>query len=90
MFFGSEVVSQLSGKAKILLGSMGGISGAITLFLGKSRFSGAKRGDKGPLQLSINTVLAIAAPVFAAVIIIFLSSAIDQILLASRCSKVVS
>jgi len=81
VFFGSEVVSQLSGKAKILLGSMGGISGAITLFLGKSRYSGAKRAGKDPLQLSINTVLAIAAPVFAAVIIIFLSSAIDQMLL---------
>jgi hypothetical protein len=34
VFFGSEVISQLSGKARILLGSMGGIS----CFLGRADF----------------------------------------------------
>ena len=72
----------VSGLITVILG---GVSGLITLILGKSSLTlakgAAKGAAKGWLPISTNVVLAIAAPIFAVALTIFVSALLDRVLL---------
>jgi hypothetical protein len=79
---GSEIADQLFERAWKWLSSIGGISGAITLILGKSSLTSPdpthrKRGFKA---LSFDTILTIATPIFAAALVVAASALLDKLL----------
>lgn len=83
VFAGSLVLTSLGHVIKAWIGPLGGIGGIVTALLGKSAWTpgpGAAAKDKKPL-LSVGIILGIAAPLFAAALIIFLSAALDALLL---------
>ena len=64
----------------------GGISGIVTALLGKSALTPAtssSAGQNSRTALASNVVLAIAGPIFAAVLIVVLSVALDKLLLGN-------
>jgi hypothetical protein len=82
VLLGSNIAEQLGSKAGAWLSSVGGVSGAITLILGKSSLTSPdpthrKRGVKA---LSLDTILAIATPIFAAALVIAASALLDKAL----------
>ncbi|WP_316168485.1 MULTISPECIES: hypothetical protein [unclassified Bradyrhizobium] len=83
IFAGSLVLTSLGPKISAWIAPFGGIGGLITALIGKSSLSGgpgaATKGGK-PL-VSVNVILAIAAPLFGAALLIFLSAALDRLLL---------
>jgi Patatin-like phospholipase len=81
VFVGSEVAPKLWVTLKTQLGPIGGVAGLITLLVGKSSHSPAKAGEKGMMALSLNLVLAIAAPLFAAALVVLVSAVLDKVLL---------
>jgi Patatin-like phospholipase len=83
-FFGAVLVwsDEMWSSVATWLAPLGGISGLLTALLGSSRFSRAQGPAKGAKSFSANLVLSIAAPVFAAALIICLSFALDQLMLA--------
>ncbi len=83
VFAGSLVVTSLGHAISAWIAPLGGIGGVITAWLGKSSLTpgpGAAAKGRKPL-LSTGIILAIAAPLFAAALIIFLSAALDALLL---------
>lgn len=81
IFVGSEIVPRLPDILKSELAPIGGISGLITVLLGKSRLSPGNGPAKGVKAISANVVLAIAAPIFVAALVIGVSAALDRLLL---------
>jgi hypothetical protein len=80
---GGSLVKTGYGTIVWIVGSLGGVGGIVTALLGKSSLTpGPGEGAKGakPL-LSIQLILGIAAPLFAAVLLIFLSAGLDALLL---------
>ena len=79
-------------KMKSLLTSLGIGSGALTLFGGKSEETDAnkkeakKKEEKGPMAKSIDIGLSLAAPLFAAFILVMLSL-ISTLGIAGLCTK---
>jgi hypothetical protein len=79
------VVAWAGTRARSWIAAAGGVSGIVTAFLGSSSLIPAKSAGadqtKLPVKIS-NVVLAIAGPVFVAVLIVALSIGLDQLLLA--------
>jgi hypothetical protein len=80
VFLGSNLATTLFAQFKTWLGPVGGISGVITALLGKSAVTPAKGRAKGPVGISANVILAVAAPIFAIVLIIAASAILDKII----------
>lgn len=78
VFVGSALVNNVYGQVKTWL--IGGGASIVTAYLGKSSLSPATGKAEGAKGISANVVLAIAAPVFAAALVIALSALIDKIL----------
>jgi hypothetical protein len=87
---GSEIADRLFEHAWKWLSSIGGISGAITLILGKSSLTSPdpthrKRSIKA---LSFDTILTIAVPIFAAALVVAASALLDRLLHWFDCPPV--
>ncbi len=78
VFVGSKLAVGIYGQTNTWL--VGGGAGVITAWLGKSSSSPAKGEAKSTKGISANVILAIAAPIFAAVLIIGTSGLLDKIL----------
>jgi hypothetical protein len=79
------VVLEAGTRARSWIAAAGGVSGIVTAFLGSSSLTPAKSAGADQTKLSVkisNVVLAIAGPVFVAVLIVALSIGLDQLLLA--------
>ena len=83
VFVGSEIAPNFAKDLRNLLGPIGGVSGLLTLLLGKSSFSSSISGAKSRTSLSINVVLAITAPIFAGALIVLISALLDKLLLGA-------
>ena len=83
IFAGSLLVQDFAYHFETWLAPVGGVGGIVTALLGQSAKSGGRgqTDQPGPLQLTTNVILGIAAPVFAAALLIFLSAALDELLL---------
>ncbi|MCA6111275.1 hypothetical protein [Bradyrhizobium cenepequi] len=83
IFAGSLVLTSLGQAISAWIGPLGGVGGVLTALIGKSSLTpgrgAAARGAKP--MLSIGIILGIAAPLFAAALLIFLSAALDALLL---------
>jgi hypothetical protein len=83
VFVGSEIASDFTKYLRNALGPVGGISGLITLLLGKSTLSSRIGGVEKFKPLSINVALAITAPIFAGTLVILISALLDKVLLGT-------
>jgi hypothetical protein len=81
VFVGSDIAPRLLSTLTSGLGPIGGVAGLVTLLVGKSAQSPSKAGAPGFKALSMNLILAIAAPVFAAALVVVLSAVLDNVLL---------
>jgi hypothetical protein len=82
VFAGSLVLSDFSSHLKTWIAPLGGVGGIVTALIGKSALSpGRGPQAKGAKPLPTSIILAIAAPLFAAALIILLSAALDELLL---------
>jgi hypothetical protein len=83
IFAGSLAVTDFAHVLERWLVPLGGVGGFVTATLGKSQLSqgrGAK--DKGGAKpLSINIIIGIAALLFGAALLVFLSATLDELLL---------
>ena len=79
IFIGSDLATLLFGNFKTWLAPLGGISGLVTAVLGKSRATPAQGQAKSLGGISANLALAIAAPIFAGILIITASAIIDKV-----------
>ena len=77
---GSLLVNDLAEALRSWLAPVGGIAGGLTAWLAKSAFSPGRGEAKGILPVSSNVALAIAAPVFGAALVIFLSAVLEKLL----------
>ena len=70
-------------EAGAYVASRGGISGVITAWLGKSAKTPAKpgEGDQGFKTIAYSVALAIAGPIFAAILVVGISVGLDMLLL---------
>ena len=80
VFVGSEIASDFTRYLRGALVPVGGVSGLVTLLLGKSPLSSSVSGAKGLKPLSVNVVLSIAAPIFAGTLMILISALLDKVL----------
>ena len=78
VFVGSVLAESVYGQVKTWL--VGGGAGILTAYLAKSSLSPSAGKAEGAKGISINVVLAVAAPVFAAALVIAVSALIDRIL----------
>jgi hypothetical protein len=74
LYYGADTIIA-NGKA--WLTAIFGVSGVVTALLGGSRVTPARSAAKGWQGISANIALAIAGPLFAAVLVIMLSVAFD-------------
>ncbi len=83
VFAGSLLVQDLAYHIKTYVATLGGIGGIVTAIVGQSVKSGGRgaTAEQGAKPLPTSIILAIAAPVFAAALIILLSGALDELLL---------
>jgi hypothetical protein len=82
VFLDALITDYLRQRLVVWLSSVGGISGAITLVLGKSSLTSPspthrKRDAK---SVSVDTILAIATPIFAAALVIAASALLDKVM----------
>ena len=82
VIIGPEIAGELNRRVAAWITTAGGISGAITLILGKSSATSPdpthrKRDYKA---LALQVALALAAPIFSAVLILAASVALDKLL----------
>lgn len=71
-------------RARSWIAAAGGLSGIVTAFLSKSSFTPAKSAGADQTKLSAkisSVILAVAGPVFVAVLIVALSIGLDRLLL---------
>lgn len=93
VLLGSELASGLqllrSDAKKWLdwLGGVGTISGLVTAFLGKSSVTPARGSATGLISSVANAAVAIAGPLFAAILLILLSVLLDAWVLGAPLSK---
>jgi hypothetical protein len=83
VFAGSLAADDFASNLTTWLAPMGGIAGILTAWIGssiKSGGQGAKAKD-GAWPVPTSILLAIAAPLFAVALIVFLSGALDELLL---------
>jgi len=82
IFAGSLVLTSLGHTISAWIAPLGGVGGVVTALLGKSSLTpgpGAAAKGRKPL-LSTGIILGIAAPLFAAALLIFLSAGLDALL----------
>ncbi len=81
IFAGSLLAEDLLPHVEKWLAPMGGISGAVAAWLGKSPLSGGRgQQTKGAWPITTNTILAIAAFLFLAALIVLLSEGLDRLM----------
>ncbi|MFI4999648.1 MAG: hypothetical protein ACHQK9_07190 [Reyranellales bacterium] len=78
---GSDVAPNLWQTVKTSLGPLGGVTGLVTLLVGKSSYSPHSAGAQGFKALSMNVVLGIAALLFAGALLVLMSALVDKVLL---------
>ncbi len=78
VFLGSDLAQFGLGYARAWLAGAGGISGLITGLLGKSSTTPRKGKAKTLPGISANILLVVAAPIFAAILIVGISMAVDE------------
>jgi Patatin-like phospholipase len=85
VLFGSTLAEHAAKDATTWLVSVGGISGAVALAIGSSsKTAGAVRAvAKARQYLGLNTLAAIAAAIFAAVLVVMLSAAVSHVMALS-------
>ena len=83
IFAGSLAVTDFADTVEKWLAPLGGIGGVVTAWLGKSAMSGGRgaKEEQGTKPLVTKIILALAVPLFAAALLIFLSGALDKLLL---------
>jgi hypothetical protein len=84
VFAGSLVVTDLQTSIEKWLAPLGGIGGVVTAWLGKSAFSGgqgAKAKDGAASKIPTDLILTVAALLFGAALVVFLSGGLDELLL---------
>jgi hypothetical protein len=74
LYYNAEVLGQNAGK---WLTALTATSGSVTAFLGKSGITPAKGAASGSVGIGSNIVLAIAAPLFAVLLLIMISLILD-------------
>jgi hypothetical protein len=89
VLLGSIIAQELWSARGALLSSVGGISGAITLLLGKSSVTSPdpthrKRGAK---RITLDTILTIATPIFGAALVVAASALLDKIMFGKPFTK---
>ena len=80
VLFGSYVIEEfwaLSKSGVAALGGLGALSGIVTALFGKSGSTPARGQATSPTGKIANVALAIAGPLFAAILLIFLSAWLD-------------
>jgi hypothetical protein len=65
-------------------------TGGLIAWLGKGGFTSAKGAAKGIMGLSANVILAIAAPVFAVILIVMTSTVLDHLLFGDTLIRTVA
>ena len=82
-FAGGYLLIDVYKEAGAYVASLGGISGIVTAWLGKSAKTPAKPGGtkKSPQTIAFSIGLAIAGPIFAAILIVGISVGLDLLLL---------
>jgi len=80
VILGSEIVDEAYRWVWKWLSSVGGISGAITLLLGKSSITSPDptHRKRGGLRVTLDTILTIAAPIFGAALVVAASALLDK------------
>jgi hypothetical protein len=83
IFAGSLMVEDFAHEFKTWIAPLGGVGGIVTALVGGSSKSGGRgaKAKEGAFPLTTGLILAIAAPLFAAALLIFLSGALDELLL---------
>ena len=83
VFAGSLVLTDLAGEIEAWLAPLGGIGGVVTAWLGSSAKSGGQgaKAKQGASKLPTTLILTIAAALFAAALVVFLSAGLDELLL---------
>jgi hypothetical protein len=79
----------LRAEAKAAIGSLGGIAGLFTLLMGHSQSTSARtESGESPALLTIlkNNAFSLAAPLFAVLLVVFLSLTISKLLIADGVS----
>jgi hypothetical protein len=79
------VVAWAGTQVRSSIAAAGGVSAIVTAFLGRSSLTPAKPAGADQTKLSVNissVILAVAGPVFVAVLIVALSIGLDQLLLS--------
>jgi patatin-like phospholipase len=80
IFAGSLMAEGLVHGVEKWLAPLGGISGALSAWIGKSPWSGG-RGEQGEISKYWSDItLAVAAPLFVAALIVFLSAGLDWLM----------
>ncbi len=82
VILGPEIAGELNKKLFAWITSVGGISGAITLILGKSSATSPDptRRKRDYKAMALDLALALAAPIFSAVLILAASVVLDKLL----------
>lgn len=87
VFVGSTLADQLYHQVRDWIVAGGISAGAVTAFLGKNSGTPANGEAKTKTGLSLNVILAIAATVFAVVLVIGLSALLDHVLFGEPLTK---
>jgi hypothetical protein len=80
VFLGGKLTAEIFDKYWPWLTGGGVSAGGLVAWLAKSSVSPAKGEAKGKKQISANVLLAIAAPVFAVILIVLTSAILDRLL----------
>ena len=85
VFAGGYLLIDVAQEAGKYVAGAGGISGIVTAWLGKSAKTPAKpgEGDQGFKTIAYNVGLAIAGPIFAAILVVGISVGLDMLLLGN-------
>ncbi len=83
VFAGGYLLIDVAQEAGKYVAGAGGISGIVTAWLGKSAKTPAKpgEGDQGFKTIAYSVALAIAGPIFAAILVVGISVGLDMLLL---------
>jgi hypothetical protein len=82
VFAGSLVLTDIGTRIEAWLAPLGGIGGVVTAWLGSSAKSGGQgaKAKEGASKLPTNLILTVAAALFGAALIVFLSGGLDEVL----------
>jgi hypothetical protein len=86
VIFGPEALMWVGAETRIAIAAMGGVSGVVTVLLGRSAHTAASKkqeaeGNQSPMR---NLILSLAAPLFIVIFLIMLSLGVSAIIFASK------